>query len=778
MATGKRRRNLGLRRAPWILDYDSTPPTRHRDCFLLYTYNARTVSSNAALHELLDAASRIKYHVIALQETKSRRTDVRRMNDGTLIIRGEKLPSRNVGGVGFVVHPSVVHLVDSHEILSPRFAILRLRHTHMKTISIVNCYSPHSTADEEELDAFYDQLEEIIHNEKSFYKFVVGDFNARLGEAREEEFRIGRFGMGDRNENGNRLAGLLSAARLFHGNSFFQKKEHRRWTWESPNGTTHAELDHVLTNRKWCLLDVGMVPSFCSGSDHRLLRAKIRFSHKLEKISQHRAKSSKHAVYDGDVLNDVLSRYDWQVLDDPTEDYDALVRGLLSCAEQAKLPRVDTSARISDATKDLLRARRSLRLDQNATHLERLQANISCRQAVRRDLQLYRERRLLEAALNRTSLRKCHRDLQDHSIPLSCLKKEDGTLTTSRLEMEEVTRRFYTKLYRSTTHVRKPKIPTGGTAPRILPSEVRVAIASMKRGTTPGPDKISADLLRAGGYELHALLAAHMTSYLQKEKIPDQWRNSRMVILHKKGNRDDLRNYRPISLLSVLYKLFTKIILTRISRTLDEAQPVEQAGFRKGFSCLDHIQAVAMVIEVCREFRMPLVLTFVDYEKAFDSVETNAVLSALVDQGVDPPYIRILADCSSRCSATVQLFQRPLPIPIGKGVRQGDTISPKLFTAALQWVMKSLDWDEKGIRVDGRFLSNLRFADDIVLFSSSIAEAETMLAELNKAGKKVGLRINQTKTQFMKNAWANGGQIKIVGTTIKETSPYVYSGTS
>ncbi|XGW34402.1 hypothetical protein V3C99_018346 [Haemonchus contortus] len=58
-----------------------------------------------------------------------------------------------------------------------------------------------------------------------------------------------------RNENGNRLAGLLSAVRLFHGNSFFQKEEHRRWTWESPNGTTHAELDHIVTNRKWYLPD-------------------------------------------------------------------------------------------------------------------------------------------------------------------------------------------------------------------------------------------------------------------------------------------------------------------------------------------------------------------------------------------------------------------------------------------------------------------------------------------------------------------------------------------
>ncbi|VDO22649.1 unnamed protein product [Haemonchus placei] len=88
--------------------------------------------------------------------------------------------------------------------------------------------------------------------------------------------------------------------------------------------------------------------------------------------------------------------------------------------------------------------------------------------------------------------------------------------------------------------------------------------------------------------------------------------------------------------------------------------------------------------------------------------------------------------------------------------------------------MKSLDCEEEGNRVDGLFLSNLRFADDIVLLSSSIVETETMLAELNKEGKKVGLRINQTRTQFMKNPWADGGQIKIDGTPIKETLSYVY----
>ncbi|KAK6757255.1 hypothetical protein RB195_015214 [Necator americanus] len=257
-----------------------------------YICNARTVFKDVDLHALLGAAERIKFNVIALRETECRRSDVRQMNDGTLVIT-LVVTRRNVGGVGFFVHQSVVHLVDSHEILSPGLAILRLL-----------------PLQESKLDAFYEELEEVIHNEKSFYKFVVGDFNAKRRKATEEEYRIERFEVGDRDENDNRLAALLSASRLFHGNSLFMKKDHRWWTWESPNGATRAEIDHILANRRWCLLDVSVVPSFCSGSDHRLLRAKIRLNHTMEKNICYRQRRRKEVVYDDSVLEDSLSQGD------------------------------------------------------------------------------------------------------------------------------------------------------------------------------------------------------------------------------------------------------------------------------------------------------------------------------------------------------------------------------------------------------------------------------------------------------------------------------------
>ncbi|VDM55425.1 unnamed protein product [Angiostrongylus costaricensis] len=173
------------------------------------------------------------------------------------------------------------------------------------------------------------------------------DFNVRIGKANESEYRIGNFGLGERNGNGDHLAGLLSAACLFHGNSYFQKEESDCWIWESPNGITHAEIDHILTNRWWALLDTSVVPLFCTGSDHRLLRAKIRFSRKLEKSSLHRPRREDLVVYAENILNEVLYKRDWRIKEDPTDDYELLVEGLKSCAKCAKFASV-LQARRSD----------------------------------------------------------------------------------------------------------------------------------------------------------------------------------------------------------------------------------------------------------------------------------------------------------------------------------------------------------------------------------------------------------------------------------------------
>ena len=88
---------------------------------------------------------------------------------------------------------------------------------------------------------------------------------------------------------------------------------------------------------------------------------------------------------------------------------------------------------------------------------------------------------------------------------------------------------------------------------------------------------------------------------------------------------------------------------------------------------------------------------------------------------------------------------------IQRGVRQGDTISPKLFTTLLEYMFKNIDLEGLGINIDEKNPNHLRFADDIVLISDCLGKAEKMLSKLTSTSQKVGLKINATKTEFMTN---------------------------
>ncbi|CAD6196592.1 unnamed protein product [Caenorhabditis auriculariae] len=117
---------------------------------------------------------------------------------------------------------------------------------------------------------------------------------------------------------------------------------------------------------------------------------------------------------------------------------------------------------------------------------------------------------------------------------------------------------------------------------------------------------------------------------------------------------------------------------------------------------------------------------------------------------------------------------------------KGDTISPKLFSTALEDAMRQLGWDEehdwedstdiRGINIDGKVLTNLRFADDIVLFSSSTTELSSMLNDLDEVGKKIGLKMNVKKTQWMKNRFCDQGKVTLEGRDLQEVTSYIYLG--
>ena len=124
-------------------------------------------------------------------------------------------------------------------------------------------------------------------------------------------------------------------------------------------------------------------------------------------------------------------------------------------------------------------------------------------------------------------------------------------------------------------------------------------------------------------------------------------------------------------------------------------------------------------------------------------------------------YVNVLKHIYKQAKSFIRLHKDSKPFQVSRGVRQGDTSSPKLFTACLEKVFRKLNWSRRGILIDGEYLSHLRFADDIIIFTRNIAELHEMLQELNQASLEVGLSMNFKKTKIMRNKHAEDTNRKI-----------------
>ena len=123
---------------------------------------------------------------------------------------------------------------------------------------------------------------------------------------------------------------------------------------------------------------------------------------------------------------------------------------------------------------------------------------------------------------------------------------------------------------------------------------------------------------------------------------------------------------------------------------------------------------------------------------------------------------------------TLKLHRDSARIKLERGARQGDNISPKLFTASLQdAIINEIDWENRGINIDDEYLSYLIFADDIILFTKSPEELQSMLMDIHIASKPVGLNMHFGKSKVMLNDHTTKSPVIVNGKVIEEVDRYV-----
>ena len=127
----------------------------------------------------------------------------------------------------------------------------------------------------------------------------------------------------------------------------------------------------------------------------------------------------------------------------------------------------------------------------------------------------------------------------------------------------------------------------------------------------------------------------------QNEFTPEAWKKVKIKVIHKKGDLEDVGNYRPICSLPALYKLFTTILHSRLNPRLDQTQAEDQ-GFRSSYQTTDHLSTYKMMDQKCNEWRINMWTATIDFTKAFDSITHKSIWNALKSCGIEHDYISLL----------------------------------------------------------------------------------------------------------------------------------------
>ena len=165
-----------------------------------------------------------------------------------------------------------------------------------------------------------------------------------------------------------------------------------------------------------------------------------------------------------------------------------------------------------------------------------------------------------------------------------------------------------------------------------------------------------------------------------------------------------------------------KILQTRPQQYVNRELPVVKAGFRKGRGTRDKIVSICWIIRKAREFQKNIYFCFIDCAKAFDCVDHNKLWKILKDMGVPDHLTCLLRNLYAGQEATVRTGHGTTDwFQIGKGVCQGCTLSPCFFNLYAEYIMRTpgLEEAQAGIKIAGRNINNLRYADDTTLMAES-----------------------------------------------------------
>ena len=654
-------------------------------------------------------------------------------------------------------------------------------------ITVIQVYAPTSNAEEAEVERFYEDLQDLLElTPKKDVLFIIGDWNAKVG-SQETPGVTGKFGLGIWNEAGQRLIEFCQENALVIANTLFQQHKRRLYTWTSPDGQHRNQIDYILCSQRWrsSIQSAKTRPGADCGSDHELLIAKFRL--KLKKVG----KTTRPFRYD---LNQIPYDYTVEVrnrfkgldlIDRVPDELWNEVRDIVQETGIKTIPMEKKCKKAKWLSGEALQIAVKRREAKSKGEKERYKhLNAEFQRIARRDKKAFLSNQCKEMEENnrmgktRDLFKKIRDTKGTFHAKMGSIKDRNGMDLTEAEDIKKRWQEYTEELYKKDLH--DPDNHDGvitDLEPDILECEVKWALESITTNKASGGDGIPVELFQILKDDAVKVLHSICQQIWKTQQWPQDWKRSVFIPIPKKGNAKECSNYHTIALISHASKVMLKILQARLQQYVNRELPDVQAGFRKGRGTRDQIANIRWIMEKAREFQKNIYFCFIDYAKAFDCVDHNKLWKILKEMGIPDHLTCLLRNLYAGQEATVRTGHGTTDwFQIGKGVHQGCILSPCLFNLYAEYIMRNAGLEEAqaGIKIAGRNINNLRYADDTTLMAESEEELKSLLMKVKEESEKVGLKLNIQKTKIMASGPITSWEID--GETVETVSDFIFRG--
>lgn len=759
------------------------------------TWNVQSLNVEGKTHNIVREMTRLQVSLLGISEVKWAGSGSSVIEDHHIYYSGGE-NSRTYYGVGFILTPEMNKYVKSVTNVSDRVILLQLNAKPMN-VNIIQAYAPTSSSTEEELEKFYTDLKQVTEKLKDRdFTICMGDWNAKVGEGRENKI-VGPFGLGVRNDRGYRFVEFCNENNLCIMNTFFKLPKRRLYTWTSPAHLPHQivrnQIDFITINDRYknAIKGVKTYPSGDISSDHNILIADIRLKLKAEKKSQYNGKIDLQDLKENrekfaNILESEFQTFDYKEGADIEDNWNQMKSTIQKVLSTAKKERHKKKQWMTDEILDMMDDRRQYK---NVNRERYRQKNKEIRKKIREAQQLYFEQncRELEELEKKHDTFNMHKKVKEvlntYKKSSTDLEDKNGKLIITVEDKLKTWEEYILELF-SDNRTEVETIGAENTGPAINMVELERAIKNSKNRKATGPDNIPAEVIKILENRGKQALLNLFNAIYNYGIIPEDWLKSTFVTIPKKQNARRCNEYRTISLMSHVLKIFLRIIHVRLYGKLEDHMSDTQFGFRNNLGTREALFSLQVLVQKCRDLCHPVYMCFIDFEKAFDKVQHSKLIEVLMKVNTDGKDLRIIRNLYYNQTANVRVGKNVTEeVEIKRGVRQGCLLSPMLFNIYSEFIFKeALEHVNCGVQIEdenGRhIINNLRYADDTVLIANNQQDLQLLMDKVVNSCEEYGLKLNVKKTKYMivSRKTVRPLSIKAYGTELERIKAITYLG--